>query len=105
MSLEDLGNLGEAIGSLGIVITLAFLVLEMRWTRRESARQYRIGLAQSVMDLELAMMSSNGQIAMQKWDKVTSGVVENADSDELRGAFSDSEWNAISARMYHAVAH
>ena len=105
MSLEDLGNLGEAIGSLGIVITLAFLVLEMRWTRRESARQYRVGLAQSVMDLELAMMSSNGQIAMQKWDKVTSGLVENLDSEQLRSAFSDSEWNAISARMYHAVAH
>ena len=60
MSLEDLGNLGEAIGSLGIVITLAFLVLEMRWARRESGRQYRVGLAQSVMDLELAMMSNNG---------------------------------------------
>ena len=38
MSLEDLGNLGEAIGSSGIVSTLGFLVLEMRWTRREPAR-------------------------------------------------------------------
>ena len=48
LSLEDLENLGAAIGSLGIVITPALLMLEMRWTRRESARQYRVGLAQSV---------------------------------------------------------
>ena len=57
------------------------------------------------MDMELAMMSSNGQIAIQKWDKVTSRLAENLDSEQLRNAFSDSEWNAISARMYHAVAH
>ena len=43
MSLEDLGNLGEAIGSLGVVITLAFLVLEMRWTRRDQLGNTELG--------------------------------------------------------------
>ena len=61
MTLEDLANLGNAIGSLGIVITIGFLALEMRWTRMESKRQQRITLQQSVMDLELALMSNNAQ--------------------------------------------
>tara|TARA_X000000950_G_scaffold125353_1_gene156855 strand:+ start:465 stop:800 length:336 start_codon:yes stop_codon:yes gene_type:complete len=57
------------------------------------------------MDLELAMMSSNGQIAMQKWDRVTSERVRDFGPEQLRSAFSESKWNTISARMYHAVAH
>ena len=68
MTLEDLANLGNAIGSLGIVITIGFLALEMRWTRMESKRQQRITLQQSVMDLELALMSNNAHIALNKWD-------------------------------------
>ena len=64
MTLEDLANLGNAIGSLGIVITIGFLALEMRWTRMESKRQQRITLQQSVMDLELALMSNNAHIAV-----------------------------------------
>ena len=64
MTLEDLANLGNAIGSLGIVITIGFLALEMRWTRMESKRQQRITLQQSVMDLELALMSNNAHIAL-----------------------------------------
>ena len=41
MTLEDIGNLGEAIGSLGLLITIVFLTIEMRWSRRESIRQQR----------------------------------------------------------------
>ena len=66
MTLEDLANLGNAIGSLGIVITIGFLALEMRWTRMESKRQQRITLQQSVMDLELALMSNNAHVALNK---------------------------------------
>ena len=51
------------------------------------------------------MMSSNAQIATQKWDKVTSGMVEKLDSEQLRSTYSDSEWNEISAKMYHVVTH
>ena len=34
MTLEDIGNLGEAISSIGLLITIIFLIIEMKWSRR-----------------------------------------------------------------------
>ena len=56
MTLEDIGNLGEAIGSLGLLITIVFLVIEMKWSRRESIRQQREQIFQSNLALELSLM-------------------------------------------------
>ena len=105
MSLEDLDNLGIAIGSLGIVITIGFLALEMRWTRMESKRQQPIPLQQSVMDLELALMSNNAHIALNKWDELAPVKVEGATIAELGNSFTDEELNTIQARMLHAICH
>ena len=105
MTLEDLANLGNAIGSLGIVITIGFLALEMRWTRMESKRQQRITLQQSVMDLELALMSNNAHVALNKWEAFSLESNDEMTKDQLREFFNDEELNIIEARLWHALAH
>ena len=96
MTLEDLANLGNAIGSLGIVITIGFLALEMRWTRMESKRQQRITLQQSVMDLELALMSNNAHVALNKWEAFSLESNDEMTKDQLREFFNDEELNEVS---------
>ena len=59
MSLEDLANLGEALGSIGLLISIVFLILELRWTMRESYQVQREDASQAAMDLELILFSSD----------------------------------------------
>ena len=59
MSLEDLANLGEALGAIGLLISIVFLILELRWNRRESHRVQREDAFQAAMDLELILFSSD----------------------------------------------
>ena len=74
MTLEDIGNLGEAIGSLGLLITIVFLTIEMRWSRRESIRQQRQQVFQSSLALELSLMGRKVHELERRWAEVTSGV-------------------------------
>ena len=66
MSLEDLANLGEALGSIGLLISIVFLILELRWNRRESFRVQREDAFQAAMDLELTLFASDSW--HQIWD-------------------------------------
>jgi len=57
------------------------------------------------MDLELALMSNNAHIALNKWDELAPAKVEGATIAELGNSFTDEELNTIQARMLHAICH
>ena len=102
MSLEALANLGEALGSIGLVVSIVFLILELRWNRRESHRVQREDAFQAAMDLELTLFSSDTW--HQTWEKwaVAVGDYENGISiDDLKSRFSDSETGKLSARLLY----
>ena len=102
MTLEDFGNLGEAFGSIGLIISIVFLILELRWNRRESHRIQREDAFQAVMDLELTLFASDTW--PQTWEKwvVAVGDYENGVSiDDLKSRFSDSEMGKLSARLFY----
>ena len=102
MSLEDLGNFGEAVGSIGLLISIVFLILELRWNRRESHRVQREDAFQAAMDLELTLFSSDTW--HQTWEKwlVAVGDYENGISiDDLKNRLSDSETGKLSARLFY----
>ena len=106
MSLEDLGNLGEALGSIGLIVSIVFLILELRWNRRESHRIQREEAFQAAMDLELTLFSSDTW--HQTWEKwaVAVGDYENGISiDDLKSRFSDSEMGKLSARLFYNLYH
>lgn len=102
MSLEDLANLGEALGAIGLLISIVFLILELRWNRRESHRVQREDAFQAAMDLELTLFTSDTW--HQTWEKwlVAVGDYENGISiDDLKSRFSDSETGKLSARLLY----
>ena len=106
MSLEDLGNFGEALGSMGLLISIVFLILELRWNRRESHRVQREDAFQAAMDLELTLFASDTW--HQTWEKwvVAVGDYENGVSiDDLKSRFSDSEMGKLSARLFYNLYH
>ena len=102
MSLEDLANLGEALGAIGLLISIVFLILELRWNRRESHRVQREDAFQAAMDLELTLFTSDTW--HQTWEKwlVAVGDYENGISiDDLKRRFIDSEMGKLSARLFY----
>ena len=71
MTLEDIGNLGEAISSIGLLITIVFLIIEMRWSRRELLRQHRQQIFQSNLELELSLVGQKTRELEERWSNAT----------------------------------
>ncbi|GEM_PF-771822 len=64
MTLEDLGNLGEAIGSIGVLVTLAFLVLQIRRSNRETIATRAQAVTDNYNTVLLSMTSSGPQASI-----------------------------------------
>lgn len=68
MNLQDLGNIGEFIGSLGVVLSLGYLALQIRSQNQESqaavtnslSQQWLSFMAGVAADKELALIWMNG---------------------------------------------
>ena len=103
MTLEDIGNLGEAIGSLGLLITIVFLIIEMRWSRRESIRQQRQQVFQSNLALELSLMGRNVHELEHRWAVVTSDLKQPYDKNLISDAFTAEELDILRCRFFGAV--
>ena len=103
MTLEDIGNLGEAIGSLGLLITIVFLTIEMRWSRRESIRQQRQQVFQSSLALELSLMGRKVHELERRWAEVTSGLQQPYDENVISDAFTVEELDILHCRFSGAV--
>ena len=103
MTLEDIGNLGEAIGSLGLLITIVFLIMEMKWSRRESIRQQRQQLFQSNLALELSLMGRQVHELERRWGEVTSDLKEPYDRNVISDAFSVEELDILRCRFLGVV--
>ena len=75
MSLQDLGNLGEFIGALGVVVTLIYLAAQIRQNTRairdsaekEMAREASHFLSPIIENAEVARIL---RIGLQEWDKL-----------------------------------
>ena len=103
MTLEDIGNLGEAIGSLGLLITIVFLIIEMKWSRRESIRQQRQQVFQSCLALELSLMGRNVHELEHRWAVVTSDLKQPYDKNLISDAFTAEELDILRCRFFGAV--
>lgn len=103
MTLEDIGNLGEAIGSLGLLITIVFLIIEMKWSRRESVRQQREQIFQSNLVLELSLMGRKMHELEHRWSEVTADLEQPYDRTLISDAFSAEELDILNCRMNSAV--
>ena len=103
MNLEDIGNLGEAIGSLGLLITIIFLIIEMKWSRRESIRQQREQIFQSNLALELSLMGRKVHELEHRWSEVTSDMKQPYDRSLISDVFTEEELDFLKCRMNSVV--
>ena len=103
MTLEDIGNLGEAIGSLGLLITIVFLIIEMKWSRRESIRQQREQIFQSNLALELSLMGRKVHEQEHRWLEVTSDMKQPYDKSLIGDVFTEEELDFLKCRMNSVV--
>ena len=102
MTLEDFGNLGEALGSIGLIVSIIFLILELRWNRRESRRVQREDALQAAMDLELTLFASDSWHQIwEKWIVAVDDYENGISIDDLKSRFSDSEKGKLSARLFY----
>ena len=103
MTLEDIGNLGEAISSIGLLITIVFLIIEMRWSRRELLRQHRQQIFQSNLELELSLVGSKTKELEERWSNATSGLAIPYDRGAILTRFTSEELDILKCRMHSAV--
>jgi hypothetical protein len=103
MNLEDIGNLGEAIGSLGLLITIVFLIIEMKWSRKESVRQQREQIFQSNLALELSLMGRKVHELEHRWSEVTSDMKQPYDRSLISDVFTEEELDFLKCRMNSVV--
>jgi hypothetical protein len=73
MTLEDLGNIGDFLGGIGVIITLLYLAIQIR----QNTRQLK---ADSMSAQTIALENSGSDIA--RW---IAEIVENRDLAELWG--------------------
>ena len=58
MSIQDLGALGEVVGSIGIVISLIYLALQTRANTRTLKSQTRSSITDQILSVQIATFQS-----------------------------------------------
>ena len=79
MTLEDLGNIGEFVGAIGVIVTLAYLALQIR----QSSLSTKASIRQAIAGQEIAYLSGRATepIVRAAFQKASSGG--QLTSDEL----------------------
>ena len=124
MNLQDLGNIGEFIGSIGVVLSLGYLALQIRAQNQESqaavtnnlSQQWLSFMAGVAADEELALIWMNGLDdfgALDRHEKIRFAAVMNQFaqvSESLLGHFTAGKleaeiWQGFDARVDDIMAN
>ena len=60
MNWEAIGALGEIVGALAVVLTLAYLAIQVRHAKEAAADTNRLERSKGVRDMMLAYAAANG---------------------------------------------
>ncbi len=66
MSLEDLGNIGEFLGGLAVLVTLVYLALQIRQNTRQLERTAAISKAATYQNLTTLIVEGNARISTNR---------------------------------------
>ena len=121
MTLADLGNLGEFIASIGVLITLIYLAIQIR----QNTAATRIQIRQAISEAQFANINSRATdehlpliimkvnrgepINTEEHDRLyfhldaTMRQFENFHSHHTAGMLSDMDWKAIRAGMIRTL--
>jgi hypothetical protein len=124
MNLQDLGNIGEFVGSIGVVLSLGYLALQIRSQNQEAqaavtnslSQQWLSFMAGVAADKELALIWVNGLDdfeALERHEKVRFAAVMSQFvqvSESLRGHYVAGKlepeiWLGFDARVTDIMAN
>ncbi len=64
MTLEDLANIGEFVGGIGVIVTLIYLALQIRHNTTAQRNSSRFGATQSMTQWYLTVMADEELVAI-----------------------------------------
>jgi hypothetical protein len=124
MNLQDLGNIGEFVGSIGVVLSLGYLAIQIRSQNQESqavvtnslSQQWLSFMAGVASDKELALIWMNGLddfAALERHEKIRFAAVMNQFaqvSESLLGHYTAGKlepeiWQGFDARVADIMAN
>ena len=87
--LEALGNIGDFVGGLAVVVTLIYLALQIRQNSKQIERNTQVVAASAFQDLTELVVESNSHIAGDRdfaelRIKARSGISQLDEIDQLR---------------------
>ncbi len=99
MTISELGSLGEFVGSIAVLITLIYLVLQIRQSRLSIASQSRYYVLEAVnADMRQVQEPAFFELA----EKVSSGEPTHAES--TRWAYTITAWFSHLEMLYYEIA-
>jgi hypothetical protein len=94
LTIQDLGALGELIGSLLVLVTLVYLALQMRQNTMAIEAQVDATRMVAVKELEMAAATSSELLEALNGDRIEPRAVEQARLDWYwRARFFVVQWN------------
>jgi hypothetical protein len=123
MSLEDLGNIGEFVGAIGVIVSLIYLAVQIRQNTRSSrAASYQAAVT-SISDLmreigadpDLArivaggasdpgLLTANEQLQFYYFALSIVRNYENIHYQYISGAIDEDTWSGWAARIKSSLA-
>jgi hypothetical protein len=84
MIWDAIGAIGQVLGSLAVLVTLVYLAIQIRETRRAVIAQSHQSQANAVADLQIQIAVSEPIIQLLQKTVSVEGVDEISDSERLR---------------------
>jgi hypothetical protein len=94
MTIQDLGSLGEFLGSIAVLVTLVYLALQTRQNTKAISTQLDAARMGAVKELELAPATSSELLEALNTDRIEPLTLEQARLHSYwRARFSVVQWN------------
>ncbi|MCH7600444.1 MAG: hypothetical protein IH973_11865 [Myxococcales bacterium] len=114
MTLEDLGNIGESVGAIGVIVSLVYLATQIR----QNTKAVRSNTSQAITDSRVEFLSSisdNPEVARMFFSGLSDldslgpdersrfaimmarfiATMENCHYQHLRGAMDQEQWTRM----------
>ncbi len=99
LTIQDLGALGELLGSIAVLVTLVYLAFQTRQNTMAIGAQLDAARISAVQGINLATATSTELLEAQNGDRVEPLTIEQARLNHLWFAeFFNHQWNLVQSR-------
>jgi len=108
MTISELGSLGEAVGAFGLIVTIVFLAMEMRFKRQSEDNRDLEQVQIRVQELNLAAATSPSLSAIKAMlNKLTGGhfqpLPDSMTTERMKETFDERELTMLVHYWYAAA--